>query len=136
MNLRHTPQPARARDDEGHAPAPHIAVDRARSTGPDAALKIRARDITLHRAQPTDTSCSNHLRGRITQIMLAGEHGTYGAVGIELDRALDADSLQVKQGSPLWAMLTRKSIQQMGWAPGQPVVVGFKAMATTVSSWR
>lgn len=104
--------------------------------GSKVRLKIRARDITLHRAVPTDTSCSNHLRGRITQIMLAGEHGTYGAVGIELDRALDADSLQVKQGSPLWAMLTRKSIQQMGWAPGQPVVVGFKAMATTVSSWR
>jgi molybdate transport system ATP-binding protein len=99
-------------------------------------LKVRARDITLHRNVPEDTSCSNHLRGRITQIMLAGEHGTYGAVGIELDRALDADSMQVKSGSPLWAMLTRKSIQKMGWAPGQPCVIGFKAMATTVSAWR
>ena len=47
MNLRHTPQPARARDDEGHAPGPHIAVDRARSAGPDAALKIRARDVNV-----------------------------------------------------------------------------------------
>ena len=99
-------------------------------------LKVRARDINLHRAVPEDSSCTNHLRGRITQIMLAGENGTYGAVGIELDRALDADSLQVKSGSPLWAMLTRKSIQKMGWAPGQPCVIGFKAMATTVSAWR
>ncbi len=105
------------------------------AVGSKVRLKVRARDITLHRAVPTDTSCSNHLRGRITQIMLAGEHGTYGAVGIELDRALDADSLKVKSGATLWAMLTRKSIQQMGWAPGQPVVVGFKAMATTVSAW-
>lgn len=104
--------------------------------GSKVRLKVRARDITLHRAVPTDTSCSNHLRGRITQIMLAGEHGTYGAVGMELDRALDAaDSSQVKAGAPIWALLTRKSIQKMGWAPGQPVVLGFKAMATTVSAW-
>jgi molybdate transport system ATP-binding protein len=101
--------------------------------GSKVRLKVRARDITLHRSVPEDTSCSNHLRGRI---MLAGEHGTYGAVGIELDRALDADSMQVKSGSPLWAMLTRKSIQKMEWAPGQPCVIGFKAMATTVSAWR
>jgi len=104
--------------------------------GSKVRLKVRARDVTLHRAVPTDTSCSNHLRGRITQIMLAGEHGTYGAVGMELDRALDAaDSSQVKSGAPIWALLTRKSIQKMGWAPGQPVVLGFKAMATTVSAW-
>jgi molybdate transport system ATP-binding protein len=106
------------------------------SVGSKVRLKVRARDINLHREPPTDSSCTNHLRGRITQIMLAGEHGTYGAVGIELDRALDADSMQVKTGSPLWAMLTRKSIQTMGWAPGQPCVISFKAMATTVSAWR
>jgi molybdate transport system ATP-binding protein len=99
-------------------------------------LKIRARDITLHREVPTDTSCSNHLRGRITQVMLAGEHGTYGAVGIELDRAIDAEGQQLKPPALLWAMLTRKSIQNMNWAPGQPCVVGFKAMATSVSAWR
>lgn len=106
------------------------------AVGSKVRLKVRARDINLHRDPPADTSCSNHLRGRITQIMLAGEHGTYGAVGIELDRALDADSMQIKAASPLWAMLTRKSIQSMGWAPGQPCVVSFKAMATTVSAWR
>lgn len=99
-------------------------------------LKVRARDITLHRTVPTDTTCSNHLRGRITQIMLAGEHGTYGAVGMELDRVLEAGDLQLKSGAPIWALLTRKSIQQMGLAPGQPVVLSFKAMATTVSAWR
>jgi len=39
-------------------------------------------------------------------------------------------------GPTLWALLTRKSIQQMGWAPSQPCVVGFKAMALTASAWR
>ncbi len=104
--------------------------------GAKVRLKVRARDITLHREVPTDTSCSNHLRGRITQIMLAGEHGTYGAVGIELDRAIDAEGQQLRSGALLWAMLTRKAIQTMGWAPGQPCVASFKAMATAVSAWR
>ncbi|MFT3858947.1 MAG: ATP-binding cassette domain-containing protein [Aquabacterium sp.] len=106
------------------------------SMGSKVRLKIRARDINLHRQVPADTSCSNHLRGRITQIMLAGEHGTYGAVGIELDRAIETEGDQLKPGALLWAMLTRKSIQQMDWAPGQPCVVSFKAMATTVFAWR
>lgn len=99
-------------------------------------LKLRGRDVTLHRDLPVDTSCSNHLRGRITQLMLAGEHGTYGAVGVELDRAVDPLQSQLIQGPALWALLTRKSIQQMGWAPGQPCVVSFKAMALTASAWR
>jgi molybdate transport system ATP-binding protein len=104
--------------------------------GSKVRLKVRARDITLHRNVPTDTSSANHLRGRITQIMLAGEHGTYGAVGIELDHAIDSSNLQVVPGATLWAMLTRKSIQQMDWAPGQPCVLGFKAMAAQVTAWR
>lgn len=104
--------------------------------GSKVRLKVRARDVSLHREVPDDSSASNHLRGRITQVMLAGEHGTYGAVGVELARGLDASSLQVQPGATLWALLTRKSIQQMGWGPGQPCIVGFKAMATAVSPWR
>jgi molybdate transport system ATP-binding protein len=99
-------------------------------------LKVRARDLNLHHQPPEDTSCSNHLRGRITQIMLAGQHGTYGAVGIELDPVLDPLGAQIQAGTPLWAMLTRKSIQQGGWSPGQPCIVSFKTMATTVTAWR
>lgn len=102
--------------------------------GSKVRLKVRARDISLHREPPADTSSTNHLRGRISHIMLAGEHGTYGAVGVELAREVDA-SLQLKSGAKVWALLTRKSIQQMGWAPGEPCVVGFKAMATQVSPW-
>jgi molybdate transport system ATP-binding protein len=104
--------------------------------GSKVRLKIRARDLNLHRDVPDDTSCSNCLRGRITQIMLAGQHGTYGAVGIELDHAIDTELAEDTPGAQLWAMLTRKSIQQMGWAPGQPCIVSFKAMATAVSAWR
>lgn len=104
--------------------------------GTKVRVKLRARDVSLHREAPVDTSCSNHVRGRITQIMLAGEHGVYGAVGIELDRSVDPLNPQVLPGLPLWGLMTRKSIQQMGWSPGQPCVVSFKAMALTVSAWR
>ena len=98
-------------------------------------LKLRARDLSLHRQAPSDTSSLNCVQGRITQVMLAGEHGTYGAVGIELDQALGLHG-DVEQAAPaVWALLTRKAIQQMDWQPGQPCVVGFKAMATTVSAW-
>jgi molybdate transport system ATP-binding protein len=99
-------------------------------------LKLRARDLSLHREVPVDSTSTNHLRGRISQIMLAGEHGTYGAVGIELDRQLSPEGQEIDTGAHLWALLTRKSIQQMDWQPGQACVVGFKAMATQVSAWR
>ena len=67
--------------------------------------------------------------------MLAGEHGTYGAVGIELDQALGLHGDAEQSPPAVWALLTRKAIQQMDWQPGSPCVVGFKAMATTVSAW-
>lgn len=108
--------------------------------GGQVRLKVRARDISLHRKPPEDTSVSNHLRGRIHQVMLAGgNHGTYGAVTVTLDRALGLDGASGAQAAPgpqVWAMLTRKAIEQMDWAPGQPCVLGFKAMATQVSAWR
>ncbi len=99
-------------------------------------IKLRARDLTLHREVPQDTSATNHLRGRITQIMLAGEHGTYGAVGVALDQVHDHSDPRQPSKSTLWALTTRRAIQQMAWAPGQACVVGFEPMATTVSAWR
>ncbi|MBP9063689.1 MAG: ATP-binding cassette domain-containing protein [Aquabacterium sp.] len=103
--------------------------------GSKVRLKLRARDLSLHKKPPADTSSLNHLNGRITQVMLAGEHGTYGAIGIELDQALGLQG-NVDQGAPtVWALLTRKAIQQMDWAPGKACVVSFKAMATTVTAW-
>lgn len=103
--------------------------------GSKVRLKLRARDLSLHRHAPADTSSLNCLNGRIKQVMLAGEHGTYGAVAIELDQALGVQGDPERGPATIWALLTRKSIQQHDWAPGKACVVGFKAMATTVSAW-
>lgn len=103
--------------------------------GSKVRLKLRARDLSLHKEMPADTSSSNHLRGIVTQVMLAGEHGSYGAVVVALDHALEFSGDSSPPPVHLWAMLTRKAIQQMGWAPGHPCVVGFKAMATQVTGW-
>lgn len=103
--------------------------------GSKVRLKLRARDLSLHRHPPADTSSLNCLNGRITQVMLAGEHGTYGAVAIELDQALGVQGDAERGPTSIWALLTRKSIQQNDWAPGKACVVGFKAMSTTVSAW-
>lgn len=95
-------------------------------------LKVRARDVSLHREVPTDSSNTNVLRGRITQVMLAGQNGTYGAVGVELARELD-DRLELKAGAQIWGLVTRQAIEQMNWQPGEPCVVGFNAMAAQVT---
>jgi molybdate transport system ATP-binding protein len=95
-------------------------------------MKIRARDINLHREVPADTSSTNVLRGRIAHVMLAGQHGTYGAVGVELARELD-ERLELKAGAQVWGLVTRQAIQQMNWQPGEPCVVGFNAMAAQVT---
>ena len=95
-------------------------------------LKVRARDVSLHRDAPSDTSSTNVLRGRISQVMLAGEHGTYGAVSVELAREFD-ERLELKTGAQIWGLVTRQAIQQMNWQPGEPCVVGFNAMAAQVT---
>lgn len=95
-------------------------------------LKVRARDISLHREVPSDSSNTNVLRGRISQVMLAGQNGTYGAVGVELARELD-EQLELKAGAQIWGLVTRQAIQQMNWQPGEPCVVGFNAMAAQVT---
>jgi molybdate transport system ATP-binding protein len=95
-------------------------------------MKVRARDVTLHRAAPTDTSNTNVLRGRISQVMLAGEHGTYGAVGVELAREFD-ERLEIKPGAHIWSLLTRQAIQQANWQPGEPCMASFNPMAIQVT---
>lgn len=95
-------------------------------------LKVRARDMSLHREVPTDSSSTNVLRGRISQVMLAGQSGTYGAVSVELARELD-ERLDFKAGAQIWGLVTRQAIQQMNWQPGEPCVVGFNAMAAQVT---
>jgi len=95
-------------------------------------LKVRARDVSLHREAPTDSISTNVLRGRISQILLAGQTGTYGAVGVELAREFD-EHMELKSGAQIWGLVTRQAIQQMNWQPGEPCVVGFNAMAAQVT---
>lgn len=100
-------------------------------------LKIRARDVHVHREARHDGACQNQLRGRIAQVMLAGQNGSYGAVSVQLQglrqqagRTVDA-GLQSHTGM-IWSLMTRRSIEQLGLEPGQDCHVSFKAMAVTV----
>lgn len=98
-------------------------------------LKIRARDVNIHREPIEASSITNQLRGRISQVMLAGNNGAYGAVAVELHRMLDVQqAVPSSQDAMIWGLLTRRSIQQMALAPGQDCYVSFKAMAVTVAS--
>ena len=63
--------------------------------------------------------------------MLAGDHGSYGAVVVELQHYLDALDPLPAAADVVWALLTRRSIQQMNLAPGMDCHVSFKAMAVT-----
>jgi len=96
-------------------------------------LKLRASDANIHLTPHQDPAVSNELRGRITQIMLAGDHGSYGAVVVELHHFIDAHDPGASEGDTVWALLTRRSIQQMKLAPGMDCHVSFKAMAVSVS---
>lgn len=96
-------------------------------------LKVRARDINIHREPLQDSSVSNQLRARITQVMLAGDHGSYGAVAVDLLHTLDTAARPHSGGDQLWALMTRRSIQQMALEPGQDCYVSFKSMAVTVA---
>jgi molybdate transport system ATP-binding protein len=99
--------------------------------GKPVRLKLRARDVNVHLQPHQEQGVTNELRGRIAQVMLAGEHGSYGAVVVELMQYVDA--LDPLPGHPevVWALLTRRSIQQMKLAPGMECHVSFKAMAVT-----
>ena len=96
-------------------------------------MKLRARDANIHLSPLQDPGVSNELRGRITQIMLAGDHGSYGAVVVSLHQFIDAHDPALWEAHTVWALLTRRSIQQMKLAPGMDCYVSFKAMAVTVS---
>jgi molybdate transport system ATP-binding protein len=103
------------------------------SEGQRVRLKIRARDVNIHPEAQDHSSASNQLRARITQVMLAGENGSYGAVAVEILRRYDAKGELPTGSETLWALLTRRSIQQMNLVPGMDCHVSFKAMAVQVA---
>lgn len=77
-------------------------------------VRVRARDVSLALAPPQDISVLNILRGRIIEL---GEDD-----GPQIDVMLDV-------GSRLWARVTRKSMHELGLAPGKEVYALIKAIA-------
>ena len=97
-------------------------------------LRFRGRDLSLRREVPSDSAHLNHLRGHIQRIMLAGEHGTYGLVLVNVANRAASDGLEPL--ASVWTLTTRKAIENMGWAPGQACILSLDPMAISVSSRR
>ncbi len=74
------------------------------AVGAELRLGVRATDVTLARARPTDVSANNILKGRVTALRWAGESWA--------DVQLDCS------GQPLLARITRRSAQRLAIAPG------------------
>jgi len=78
-------------------------------------LRIRARDVSLARERPRDVSILNVLPCVVRDI--GAEEGP------QVDLRLDAG------GAPIWARITRRSLVEMGLAPGDAVYALVKAVA-------
>jgi molybdopterin-binding protein len=77
-------------------------------------LCVRPEDVTLSaRSADGASSARNHLAGQIVRLAQSGPH-----VRITVDC-----------GFPLVALVTQRSVSEMGLAPGRPVTVHFKATA-------
>jgi molybdate transport system ATP-binding protein len=77
-------------------------------------VRIRARDVALALTPPEGTSILNILPGRVVQI--AAEAGPQAHVLIDI-------------GSPLWARIMKRSIDDLGLSPGKPIYALIKAVA-------
>lgn len=77
-------------------------------------VRIRARDVALALKPPEQTSILNILPGRVIEI--AAEAGPQAHVLIDV-------------GSPLWARIMKRSIDDLALAPGKPVYALIKAVA-------
>ncbi|MDO5086114.1 MAG: molybdenum ABC transporter ATP-binding protein [Comamonadaceae bacterium] len=98
-----------------HCAAPGAAPPR-RAPGQSVRLRIAARDVSLARTAPQDSSILNLLPATVMQIDARPEdaHATV---------ALDAG------GARLLARITRKSADALSLAPGQPVFAQIKGVA-------
>ena len=82
-------------------------------------LRVRARDVALQPAVLA-SSASNQLAGTVLRVL--EREGTYAAVELALRPGAAA-------GERLWALVTRRSVQALGIAPGREWVGSFKAVA-------
>jgi tungstate transport system ATP-binding protein len=77
-------------------------------------LCVRPEDVTLSaRADGPPSSARNHLAGQIVRLAPSGPH-----VRVTIDC-----------GFPLVALVTQRSVEELGFAPGRPVTAYFKATA-------
>ncbi|MCG8695418.1 MAG: molybdenum ABC transporter ATP-binding protein [Minwuiales bacterium] len=77
-------------------------------------VRVRARDVSISLSEPTDISVLNRYRGTVREIASDG--------GPQADILLDI-------GCPLWARVTRRSVDELGLAPGKSVFALVKAVA-------
>ena len=91
-----------------------IEVAQPAEPGEWVRLCVRPEDVTLSaRAGATASSARNHLAGEIVRLTPTGAH-----VRVTIDC-----------GFPLVALVTQRSVTEMGLAPGSPVTAHFKATA-------
>lgn len=95
---------------------PRVAVP----VGTELRLRVRARDVSLALQPPKEISVLNILPCKVDAI---GEEE-----GAQVDLRLDAG------GAPLWARITRRSLEQLGLVPGAQVFALVKAIAIDRSS--
>ena len=118
--------PAGKRGDQGgatdrvmQAPGASANAVQPAPVGAAVRLRIRARDVALQR-KVLASSASNQLRGTVLRVV--EREPPYAAVEL----ALTQDAVA---GERLWALVTQRSVQTLGLAPGQAVVASFKAVA-------
>ncbi|MFM2421900.1 MAG: molybdate transporter subunit [Pseudomonadota bacterium] len=85
------------------------------AAGERVRVRIRARDVALARAEPTDISIANRLPGKIASI--AQLDGPYADVVVDCG------------GTAIRALITRESIARLKLEPGQTVWVLIKTVA-------
>jgi molybdopterin-binding protein len=91
-----------------------IEVAQPAEPGEWVRLCIRPEDVTLSaRAGDGASSARNHLAGRIVRLIPSGPH-----VRVIIDC-----------GFPLVALVTQRSVEELGFVPGTPVTAHFKATA-------
>jgi molybdate transport system ATP-binding protein len=81
-------------------------------------LRIRARDVSLALHRPENLSILNVFKGVVKEL---GEDTT-DEDGSQIDVLLDV-------GAPLWARVTRRSVHDLGIAPGREVFALIKSVA-------
>jgi molybdopterin-binding protein len=91
-----------------------IEVAQPAEAGEWVRLCVRPEDVTLTaRAGGSPSSARNHLAGQVVRLIPTGPH-----VRVIIDC-----------GFPLVALVTQRSVEELGFAPGSPVTAHFKATA-------